>query len=63
MMILEKYKLNKLKNIIEKIRIEINTQAVEKNKFDCEIIKLSQKLDKLLNLYHKLKYKNHSCLK
>ena len=63
MMILEKYKLNKLKNIIEKIKIEINTQAVEKNKFDCEIIKLSQKLDKLLNLYHKLKYKNHSCLK
>ena len=50
--------LRPLKVEIEEVRNKINKMASQKNKLDTELVELSQKLDKILNKYYKVKYKN-----
>ena len=50
--------LRPLKIEIEEVRNKINKMASQKTKLDTELVELSQKLDKILNKYYKVKYKN-----
>lgn len=53
-------KLYIIKNDIEDMRSKINNLAEEKEELDKEVINLSQKLDKMMNKYNKIKYKKYS---
>ena len=54
------YQVTRLLTVIEEVRKELNQLGSRKPLTDPDVVRLSQKLDGLLNQYSRLKYHNNT---